>query len=175
MKDNMGINYNLWDWISLIWHRLVWNHVRDLYYQCKYGFQRMFRGYDDVQVFDLQYKLIEHIYKVLMDFRANCCGHPANYTYEEWLNILDEMILCFKEANPDTCSQQNDIDYDMDFNFTPSTKDGFFELSIVYPTKEDEEKSKLSLTRNKEIEEYQQENLQKGLKMLSEHFYSLWY
>lgn len=175
MKHNKGIKYNLWDWISLIWHRLIWNRIRDLYYICKYGFQRMFRGYDDTQVFNLDLGLIKYLYNVLKDFRAHCQGYPNNYTSEEWLAMLDEMVWCFKEANPETCSQQNEIEYDMDFEFTPSTKEGFVELSIVYPTKEDEEKSKLSSIRNKEIEDYQQENLQKGLKMLSEHFYSLWY
>ena len=166
-------NYTLFDKISICWHRFVWNYFRDWYYECKYGFQRMFRGYDDKQVFNLDLELIKHIHKILKAFRKDCISYPNQLTYEEWLSILDEMILCFQEAHPETCSLINDIEYDVAFLHRRQGK-GFFNIEAVYPTEEDKEKKELYFQKEKEISDYQMNNLNKGIKLLSTHLRNIW-
>ena len=151
----------------------MWNYLRNWYYECKYGFQRMFRGYDDRQIFNLDTELIKHIYKILKAFRKTCISYPPRFTYEEWLVILDEMILCFQESLPETCSLINDIEYDVHFVYGKQDK-GFVTIDPIYPTEEDEKKKELYYQKEQEIIKYREENLNKGMKLLSTHLRSIW-
>lgn len=71
--------------------------IKNTYYQIKYGFQRMFRGYDDAEVFDLFDGFLIKYKKILKDFRK--CGNSYPFelgSYDEWANVLDEMINHFE-------------------------------------------------------------------------------
>ena len=94
-------------------------------------------------------------------------------TYREWLATLDKMILYFQEANPETCSLINDIEYEVSFRYKRQ-ENGFFELEAVYPTNEDKEKNELYLKKEKEIFDYQTNNLKRGMELLSTYFKNLW-
>lgn len=169
----LNVESTIFDKISVYWYRLVWNHIRNWYYECKYGFQRMFRGYDDRQIFNLDLELMKHIHKILKAFRKECVSHPDQMTYREWLATLDKMILYFQEANPETCSLINDIEYEVSFRYKRQ-ENGFFELEVVYPTNEDKEKKELYLKKEKEIFDYQTNNLKRGMELLSTYFKNLW-
>lgn len=76
--------------------------IKDIQYEIKYGFQRMFRGYDDVDVFGLNDKFIERYIKILKSFKKNSMSYPAQLeTHEEWMQIIDTMISYFKLADSD--------------------------------------------------------------------------
>ena len=91
MKEIFTGKESFWDSIKYFPWRLGFK-IKNLYYQVKYGFQRMFRGYDDTEVFNMDMTFIDRYLKILKDFRKNHCGYPPSITNEQWDDILDEMI-----------------------------------------------------------------------------------
>ena len=91
MKEIFAGKESFWDSVKYFPCRLGFK-IKNLYYQVKYGFQRMFRGYDDREVFDIDMVFIDRYLKILKDFRKNHCGYPPSITNEQWDDILDEMI-----------------------------------------------------------------------------------
>lgn len=71
--------------------------LKELYCKVKWGFQRMFRGYDNPDSFDLCYNFLEKYTKILKQFRKWGNSYPSKFdSYEEWAKILDEMICYFE-------------------------------------------------------------------------------
>ena len=91
MKEIFAGKESFWDSVKYFPWRLGFK-IKNLYYQVKYGFQRMFRGYDDTEVFNMDMTFIDRYLKILKDFRKNHCGYPPSITNEQWDDILDEMI-----------------------------------------------------------------------------------
>ena len=61
-----------------------------------YPFQRMFRGYDDTDLWNLDVSISKRIVRMLKDFKKVTQGFPAKLdSFEEWMEILDKMIYCF--------------------------------------------------------------------------------
>jgi hypothetical protein len=83
---------DLWDTITLPFYRLK-RKIRDIYWEIRYGFQRMFKDYDNVDIFSMDSKFIERYYKILTDFKKSLHGHPGRMSEEEWNKILDQMIF----------------------------------------------------------------------------------
>lgn len=83
---------NLWYIITLPFYRLK-RKIRDIYWEIRYGFQRMFKGYDYVDTFGLCDKFIDRYYKILTEYKKNLHGHPVHMTEEEWNNIIDQMLF----------------------------------------------------------------------------------
>ena len=91
MKEIFTGKESFWDSVKYFPWRLGFK-IKNLYYQVKYGFQRMFRSYDDTEVFNMDMTFIDRYLKILKDFRKNHCGYPPSITNEQWDDILDEMI-----------------------------------------------------------------------------------
>ena len=91
MKEIFAEKESFWDSIKYFPWRLGFK-IKNLYYQVKYGFQRMFRGYDDTEVFNTDLTFIDRYLKILKDFSKNHHGYPPSITNEQWDDILDEMI-----------------------------------------------------------------------------------
>ena len=91
MKEIFTGKESFWDSVKYFPWRLGFK-IKNLYYQVKYGFQRMFRGYDDTEVFNADLTFIDRYLKILKDFRKNHYGYPLSITNEQWDDILDEMI-----------------------------------------------------------------------------------
>ena len=91
MKEIFAGKESFWDSIKYFPWRLGFK-VKNLYYQVKYGFQRMFRGYDDTELFNMDMTFIDRYSKILKDFREYHHGYPPSITNEQWDDILDEMI-----------------------------------------------------------------------------------
>ena len=91
MKEIFTGKESFWGSVKYFPWRLGFK-IKNLYYQVKYGFQRMFRGYDDTEVFNTDLTFIDRYLKILKDFRKNHCGYPPSITNEQWDDILDEMI-----------------------------------------------------------------------------------
>lgn len=91
MKEIFTGKESFWDSIKYFPWRLGFK-IKNLYYQVKYGFQRMFRGYDDTEVFNADLTFIDRYLKILKDFSKNHHGYPPSITNEQWDDILDEMI-----------------------------------------------------------------------------------
>ena len=89
--DSLNKSFNLWDKITIPFYRIK-NKLRDVYWEIRYGFQRMFKGYDYVDTFETFAKFTERYYKILMEYKKHHNSHPSNFTEEEWDNIIDDML-----------------------------------------------------------------------------------
>ena len=94
LGDNpFGLKWTLWDKITVPFYTLK-RIVRDYYWQVRYAFQRMFKGYDVVDTFEMFYSFISRYRKVFKDYKEHHWGYPGELTNEEWEAIIDKMIHC---------------------------------------------------------------------------------
>ena len=131
---------------SKIWDTITWPYykLRNLYWyihrNVKFGFQRMFRGFDNADAYEFFSNFIDRNYKLLKHFKKHNWGYPANLTEEEWDNILEEMIqhlYMMDECNIiDTLKQGMPEDYEVDYKsvyeIMERHKDEFFKLFSKY-------------------------------------------
>ena len=137
-------SYNLWDKITIPFYRIK-NTVRDVYWEIRYGFQRMFKGYDNVDTFETFAKFTERYYKILTDYKKHHNGYPANLTSEEWDNIVDDMLRHLYYMDEENVEKE--LSKDVPENWTVSSK-----------------------TTYEIIEKHKNE----FFKLFSEYFYNLW-
>ena len=130
---------NIWFYITLPFHRL-----KQLYWcihrNVKFGFQRMFRGFDNADAYEFFSNFVDRNYKLLEHFKKHNWGYPANLTEEEWDNILDEMIHhlymmdewnvieSLKKGMPEDYT----VDYKSVYEIMDRNKDEFFKLFSKY-------------------------------------------
>lgn len=67
----------------------------------KFFFQRRLRGFDDEETWSLDQDLAKHIVPRLKRFREVNNGHPPDLSWEEWCEILDEIIRTFEFLSTD--------------------------------------------------------------------------
>ncbi len=134
------------DKIEKVWGTIVWPFrrlkfkIKDIYWEIRYGFQRMFNGYDVVDTFEVFAKFIDRYTKILTKLRNTHCGYPCSLTEEEWDNILDEMIYHLKYMDEETVTEELEKDVPDDWSASYKTvseildkhKDRFFELFSKY-------------------------------------------
>lgn len=150
---------------SIIWS--LKNFCRELKYAC----QRFWRGYDDVYLYSLDYRLDELLPEILQWFRHNRVGSPMleNSTqetcHEDWNKILDEILYHFAESNGETCSEKNEFDKFMfgDFDLLENDMRGNYDkLSERYHK------------RRSEIQEYREQHHKRAYMMVAEHIDAFW-
>ena len=81
--------------------------IREVYWQLYYAWQRAWRGYDAVDVFDLGFSFVERMPFLLREFKKyNDALFPdidnperLSLTKEETDAVLDEMIFYFENCN----------------------------------------------------------------------------
>lgn len=61
--------------------------------ELKYLYQKFTRGWDDSDLWSLDYTISKFALPRLIEFRKNQCGIPYGLTEEEWLEILDKIIF----------------------------------------------------------------------------------
>ena len=92
--DNpFGLKWTLWDKITIPFYRLK-SKIKDYYWQVRYAFQRMFKGYDVTETFEMFSNFIDRYRKILKDYKEHRWGYPGELTNEEWEAIIDKMIHC---------------------------------------------------------------------------------
>ena len=79
-----------WYVITCIPYRIKWKTF-DIYRAIKFGFQRMFRGYDDSDGWAFKWRFIDKNYKILNHFFKTHKSRPWNMTEKEWEDILQDM------------------------------------------------------------------------------------
>lgn len=97
--------------------------LRHIRYELRYAWQRVWRGYDDSMVFNLDYGFVELYREILKDFKENLHGYPGTMTEEEWNDVLDEMIGNLDRMYYVLFKSDND-----DADLVEQEKDRFFEL-----------------------------------------------
>ena len=97
MKDLNKFDF-WWEVRYYLWWKWV-NLFRDTKDNIKWGFQRMFRGYDDEVYWSLYSALRRLIIPGLKHLREHEIGHPMYdeiRSWDDWAKVLDEMIEGFK-------------------------------------------------------------------------------
>lgn len=87
------------------WEKLyyfVWNRyrkIRDLPREIKWRWQRSHQGFADCDVWDFHAYIIKVKIGGLKGLKACGNSHPSDMTFEEWQQILTDMIEGFEIAN----------------------------------------------------------------------------
>lgn len=129
----------VWDVITTPYYKAKW-WIREAYWEVRYGFQRMFKGYDYVDTFETFAKFRERYIKILTDYRKNHIGYCGEMTEEEWDNIIDEMIYHLHYMDEETVIEELERDVPDDWSASYKTvnyvldkhKNAFFELFSKY-------------------------------------------
>lgn len=137
--DFFNSSFNLWDSFVTSLYRMK-RVIRDIYYEIYYGFERMFKGYDSVDTFNLDSKFIDRYSKILAEFRKNLHGHPCNLSETEWDEILNSMIQHLYYMDEENVRKELIKDIPESWSVSPKTcrdimlkhKDEFFKLFSEY-------------------------------------------
>ena len=71
--------------------------ISDFFFSVKMWFQKVFRGYSDSEIWNLDDTIVEYVLPKLKLFRKQTICYPPNLeSFEEWENILDEIIWAFE-------------------------------------------------------------------------------
>ena len=128
-----------WDAITTPYYKAKWKFDR-AYWNCRYGFERMFKGYDSVDTFEIFSKFIERYTKILTELRNCHYGYPYDLTEEEWDNVLDEMIYHLYYMDEEHVIEELERDVPDDWSVSQKIvgevmnkhKNAFFELFSKY-------------------------------------------
>lgn len=90
--------------ISLLLIKMTFKNLKYRIYNLPYRirrsirhfWQRRTRGFDDSELWNLDDTFARWILPRLKAFRATTPSHPHYVSYEEWLQILDDMIYAFE-------------------------------------------------------------------------------
>lgn len=135
---------NVWYYIVSLYYSIRRN-AREVWWEIRYGLQRMFKGYDYVDVFNLCNKFAERYTAILTDYNRTRSGHPGCIAEDEWEAIINEMLFHLYYMSEDNVHRE--LCADVPDNWILS----------VYTTYDVMEKHK---------DEF--------FKLFSQHFYSLW-
>lgn len=114
--------------------------IESIYWNIYHGFERMFKGYDSIDTFEIFSKFIERYSKILREYRKNHLGYVGTMSAEEWDDIIDDMLyhLYFMDEN----NVEKELCKDVPESWIPSYqvvqeimsghKDRFFELFSKY-------------------------------------------
>lgn len=139
IKTFKDILEKIWDVITTPYY-IVKRKTRDVYWEIRYGFQRMFKGYDAVDTFETFYKFTKRYSEILKDYRKHHIGYCGEMTAEEWDAIIDEMIYHLHYMDEKTVTEELEKDVPDDWSVNTIDvytvmdmhKDAFFELFSKY-------------------------------------------
>lgn len=137
----LNVLEKIWDAITTpFWRAKRW--IKDVYWEVRYGLQRMFKGYDYVDTFETFAKFIERYTEILTEYRKKHCGIPMEFieAEEEWDNVIDEMLYHLHYMDEETVREELEKDVSDDWHAHYKTvsevmdkhKDAFFELFSKY-------------------------------------------
>lgn len=135
----MNVFEKIWDVITTPYYKAKWK-IKEAYWEVRYGFERMFKGYDSVDTFEIFSKFIERYTKILTEYRKTHIGYVGTMTEEEWDDIIDEMLYHLKYMDEETVTEELEKDVPDDWNASAITiyevmdkhKDAFFKLFSEY-------------------------------------------
>lgn len=99
MVENWGDAIRPLPWYKSIkyWPMRFYNRIRyDVFQKIKFGFQRMFRGYDDTLLWNTNDYIAKLMLVGLKHLRENGHGFPPDLDEDTWNKYLDEMIYGFE-------------------------------------------------------------------------------
>lgn len=114
---------NVWDWQEFRWLlREPWKIPGFLLKNIKYSWQRITKGYCDMDLWSIDDWFMGVMPDMLQQFKDTKHGSPVSLgkdyvnengilcndsCHDEWNRILEQMIFLFREMNRDTCQKKN--------------------------------------------------------------------
>lgn len=129
----------VWDVITTPYYKAKWK-IKEAYWEVRYGFERMFKGYDSVDTFEIFSKFIERYTKILTEYRNTHIGYIYNMTEDEYDNIINEMLYHLHYMDEWTVIEELEEDVPENWSASAKTvgqimdkhKDEFFKLFSEY-------------------------------------------
>lgn len=138
-SEKMKLFEKICDAITTPYYKAKWK-IKEVYWEVRYGFERMFKGYDSVDTFETFAKFIERYTKILTEYRKTHIGYVGTMTEEEWDGIIDEML--YHLYYMDEWHVIDELEKDVPDNWSVSAKlvsevldkhkDAFFKLFSEY-------------------------------------------
>lgn len=75
-----------------------WKLIRLTALEIKYAWQRVWRGWDDQEMWNYYSYFLKRTSQMLARLSANPMGHPPELTYNEWQKTLMIMAIGFEKA-----------------------------------------------------------------------------
>lgn len=80
--------------------------IKEALYSFKFRCQRFIRGYADEDIWGMDMWFIEGMQKLLPQYIKRTDGFPAIITFEEWKDILNEMLYCLNGMTTEGAEKQ---------------------------------------------------------------------
>ena len=181
-------------------HEVIWKRPRMYKEDIVCIYQRLRYGYCYRDTWSIDQWFVTVVPNMLHDLRVNCHGYPGYFegleeeNVKKWNQILYRMESLFREANEETCHRKNPYEEEHDqaqqeFN----EKYGVFGEKLKTEEEKAEERKKHSsricmlgdvpeyaeisdkwLAAERELHEYREECLKKGMALMTKYFWNLW-
>lgn len=122
--------------------------IKDILKNLKWKLQKIFRGYSDIEMWNLDDTISKWIVPKLKEFKKTAQGYPAYLnSFEQWQDILDEMIFGFE---------------------WPTEETEWYAENVFYLTGD---------AKEEKIKEFEAriDRAKKGRMLFAEHFNGLWW
>lgn len=163
-------------------------------------YQRLRYGYCYRDTWSIDHWFVTVVPNMLYDLRRNCHGYPGCFegpeeeNIKKWNRILYRMEFLFREANEETCRRKNPYEEEHDQAQQEfDEKYGIFGEKLKTEEEKAEERKKHSgriymlddvpeyveisnkwLAAERELREYREECLKKGMALMTKYFWNLW-
>lgn len=139
-----------------------------------YKKQRIERGFDDTELWNLEFSIAKYVLPRLIEYRKVMNGYPASVnTFEEFQEIVDKMIYAFDHiVNEDKYTDDLEKELEIDWNGcykTTKLPDGNYQLE--HTEKYNSEK----INKYREEQNNIGEKIDEGLRLFGEYFRALWW
>lgn len=147
------------------------NYVKKV---AKYKKQRIERGFDDTELWNLNTSIAKYVLPRLIEFKKMNNGYPANFdNFEDWIDVIDKMIYSFDHiVNQEKYDKELEKELGIDWvGYFDEKKlpDGNYEL--IHGENYNEE---LMNTYHK-IKKEEDIRIQGGLELFGKYFLNLWW
>lgn len=183
---------------SLVFYRIKLNPFKffsQLGRFIKFSFQRIIRGWCDADVWNIDDWFLSIMPDMLQQLKETEFGYTQMFldngdldpdSEEKWKDILDKMILLFRDSYEPTCSYKNKYEEDWQNTWDKFSEDyGKFgekleendgPKRIHFPHEVDEHKeiTKLFLEEEERIENYRNNCKNEAFELFSKWFWNLW-
>lgn len=140
----------------------------------KFLWQRLTRGWDDSDLWSLDYTIAKFALPRLREFKLQAMGHPSSLTEEEWNMILDKMIWSMEYVQKELDGSDRYLpeelrvtDREVDLIVTSLYRD-------IESTEEERKAAAIKFDRRCRAMEDLEERCQEGLDLFGRYFRALW-
>lgn len=140
----------------------------------QYRKQRIERGFDDTELWNLEFSIAKYVLPRLIEYRKVMNGYPASVkTFEEFQEIVDKMIYAFDHiVNEDKYTDDLEKELEIDWNGcykTTKLPDGNYQLERT------EKYNSEKINKYREEQNKIGEKIDEGLRLFGEYFRALWW